>query len=449
MYPSIIRAWNLCYSTIVLDPRYDNLPGVNYYEVSTDQGTFRFAQGVPSVLPHLLTDLAEFRKAAKRKMADAKQRGDAFAAAIHNGSQLAFKVTMNSAYGFAGASQGFLPCVPIAASVTATGRLMIQKTKMLVEQLIPGSRVVYGDTGAGARARACACACAGAGMQVPTIIEIVHADSVMCILNLGEDKRHDLHAHFTVAEKLAADISETFAKPVELEFEKAYYPYLLFSKKRYAGLMYTSPDAPDKIDMKGIQMVRRDSCPLVREVGTAILHKIMYDRSVDAAVAAAKACILKILRGEEPLDKFVVSKTLKTDYKNQAQPHLYVAKKLFKRTGASIPSGVRVPYVFIHDPANPDGLLAERAEDPDYVAQHNLPIDVLYYINHQLDSPVTALLELLVDNPHAAIFEDEEIQPCMEDLTAQRDTCIRTAKRIRKNVASAQREITEFFRPST
>lgn len=196
LYPSILRAWTLDFSTIVLDAKYDNLPGVEYYQVETDQGTFRFAQGFPGVLPELLKDLATFRKAAKKKMADAKSRGDSFAAALHNGEQLAFKITMNSAYGFCGANKGFLCCVPIAASVTATGRRMIAQTKALVEQMVPGSRVVYGDT-----------------------------DSVMCILNLGKDKRHDMAAHFEVAEKLAADISNTFPPPVELEFEKVRHAY--------------------------------------------------------------------------------------------------------------------------------------------------------------------------------------------------------------------------------
>lgn len=134
----------MCFSTIVLDSTYDNLPGVDYYEVETDQGTFRFAQGFTGVLPDLLRDLAAFRKASKKKMAEAKARGDSFAATLFNGQQLAFKITMNSAYGFTGASKGFLPCVPIAASVTATGRQMIAKTKALVETLLPGSRVVYG-----------------------------------------------------------------------------------------------------------------------------------------------------------------------------------------------------------------------------------------------------------------------------------------------------------------
>lgn len=146
MYPSIIRAWSLDYSTLVLDKKYDNLPGVEYYEIETDQGTFRFAQGFTGVLPDLLKDLAVFRKKAKKDMADAKARGDTWAATLYNAKQGAFKITMNSAYGFTGANKGFLSCVPIAASVTATGRIMIQKTKSLVEELVPGSRVVYGGT---------------------------------------------------------------------------------------------------------------------------------------------------------------------------------------------------------------------------------------------------------------------------------------------------------------
>lgn len=60
-------------------------------------------------------------------------------------------------------------------------------------------------------------------------------DSVMVIFNVGEDKRYDMAAHFEVAGRIADRISATFKAPNELEFEKCYYPYLLFSKKRYAG----------------------------------------------------------------------------------------------------------------------------------------------------------------------------------------------------------------------
>jgi DNA polymerase delta subunit 1 len=60
--------------------------------------------------------------------------------------QNAIKVTCNSVYGFCGASKGYLPVVPIAASVTATGRKMIEATAKKVVELVPGSEVIYGDT---------------------------------------------------------------------------------------------------------------------------------------------------------------------------------------------------------------------------------------------------------------------------------------------------------------
>mgnify|MGYP006267482795 CR=1 FL=1 len=118
LYPSILRSFNLCYSTLVL-------PGspqpAEVYEVDTGLGVFRFAQGEPGIVPKLLENLAVWRKDAKKKMAACKAAGDHFGAGVWDGAQLAFKVSMNSVYGFLGASRGMLPCVPIAAAVTATG----------------------------------------------------------------------------------------------------------------------------------------------------------------------------------------------------------------------------------------------------------------------------------------------------------------------------------------
>jgi DNA polymerase delta subunit 1 len=53
----------------------------------------------------------------------------------------------------------------------------------------------------------------------------------------------------------AADfVSAKFIKPIKLEFEKVYFPYLLISKKRYAGLYWTKPEKYDKMDSKGIEV---------------------------------------------------------------------------------------------------------------------------------------------------------------------------------------------------
>jgi DNA polymerase family B len=59
----------------------------------------------------------------------------------------------------------------------------------------------------------------------------------------------------TVLGSEAADfVTKKFVKPIKLEFEKVYYPYLLINKKRYAGLYWTKPEKYDKMDSKGIEV---------------------------------------------------------------------------------------------------------------------------------------------------------------------------------------------------
>lgn len=203
-YPSIIRAHNLCPSTMVMDPDHD-AEGIEFFQVATSIGTFKFAQSAVAVVPALLEDLAASRKRAKLEMDAASRRGDDWAAQMFNAKQLAYKITMNSVYGFFGATRGMLPCVPLAASVTAVGRDMIKMTKEYVETTYPGSKVVYGDT-----------------------------DSVMVLLDMGAS-RHDLRAHHEAATRIADEVTALLKPPNQLEFEKMYYPYLLFNKKRYAG----------------------------------------------------------------------------------------------------------------------------------------------------------------------------------------------------------------------
>jgi DNA polymerase delta subunit 1 len=78
-----------------------------------------------------------------------------------------------------------------------------------------------------------------------------------------------------LAKIAAEEVSAIFPKPIKLEFEKVYFPYLLMNKKRYAGLLWTSPEKYDKMDAKGLETVRRDNCLLVRRVVDTCLRKIL------------------------------------------------------------------------------------------------------------------------------------------------------------------------------
>ena len=143
LYPSIMCAHNLCYSSYVMDEKnYGNIPGVTYEEFEVGDKTYKFAQGVPSLLPSILVELKQFRKQAKKDMAVSTGS----LKEMYNGKQLAYKISMNSVYGFTGVSKGMLPCVAIASTVTCKGRSMIEETKNYVEANFPGSNVRYGDS---------------------------------------------------------------------------------------------------------------------------------------------------------------------------------------------------------------------------------------------------------------------------------------------------------------
>eukprot|EP00493_Phyllostaurus_siculus_P027974 UN28322 len=150
LYPSIMMAHNLCYSTMVnkqsaleMGLKEDDLtktPTGNYFVKSSVK---------KGLLPEILNDLLTQGKVAKKDM---KAATDPFLKAVFNGRQLALKISANSVYGFTGAQQGQLCCMPISASVTSFGRNMIDDQKSLLKKhytIANGfqhdAQVIYGD----------------------------------------------------------------------------------------------------------------------------------------------------------------------------------------------------------------------------------------------------------------------------------------------------------------
>lgn len=136
-------------------------------------------------------------------------------------------------------------------SVTAYGRVMIEQTKQEVEKhfrIENGYKndaiVIYGDT-----------------------------DSVM--VKFGVKAIEDA---MELGREAADYVTSKFIKPIKLEFEKVYFPYLLINKKRYAGLYFTKPDKYDKMDCKGLETVRRDNCPLVANMMNTCLQILLIER---------------------------------------------------------------------------------------------------------------------------------------------------------------------------
>ncbi|KAJ0976850.1 hypothetical protein J5N97_012324 [Dioscorea zingiberensis] len=370
LYPSIMMAYNLCYCTLVPseNARQLNLPADSVNKTPSGE-LFVKSDLQKGILPEILEELLAARKRAK---ADLKEAKDPFERAVLDGRQLALKISANSVYGFTGATIGQLPCLEISSSVTSYGRQMIEHTKKLVEEKFTtmggydyNAEIVYGDTDS-----------VMVQFGVPTV------ESAM---KLGRE---------------AADyISGTFIKPIKLEFEKVYYPYLLISKKRYAGLYWTNPDKFDKMDTKGIETVRRDNCLLVKNLVTECLHKILIDRDVPGAVQYVKNTISDLLMNRMDLSLLVITKGLtKTgdDYAVKAA-HVELAERMRKRDAATAPNvGDRVPYVIIK--AAKGAKAYEKSEDPIYVLENNIPIDPQYYLENQISKPLLRIFEPILKN---------------------------------------------------
>jgi DNA polymerase delta subunit 1 len=391
LYPSIMMAHNLCYSTYVMDERrYGNIPGVTYESFNIGEKTYKFAQDVPSLLPAILAELKQFRKKAKKDMAAATGSMKE----VYNGKQLAYKVSMNSVYGFTGAGKGILPCVPIASTTTCRGRGMIEETKTYVEANFPGAKVRYGDT-----------------------------DSVMVEFDVGGRTGEEAVKYsWEIGERAAEECSALFKKPNNLELEKVYWPYFLYSKKRYAAKLWTKGKDDqmhmDYIDIKGLQVVRRDNTPHVREVCKELLDVILTSSDRGPPMELAKERAIELLSGDIPNGKLILSQGLSDSYKVNGEPvsitssqiddinqaHVQVVRKMRERKPGSEPqSGDRVPYILTKTD-NPKAKAFEKSEDPKYVEEHNIPVDYLYYFENKFLNPVCDLLDPLFDNVKQDIF---------------------------------------------
>ncbi|GFE54062.1 DNA polymerase delta catalytic subunit [Babesia ovis] len=376
LYPSIMIAHNLCYSTLVPPSDVSKYPPEDLTSVPGHPGLhFIKAHVRKGMLPLIVERLIEARKKAKQEM---KTCQDPMLRSVLDGRQLALKITTNSVYGYTGASNsGFLPCVEVATAITSFGRFMIVNTKEKIERYFTtangyeaDAKVVYGDT-----------------------------DSVM--INFGAK---DISRAIELGVEAAARISDEAVKPITLVFEKVYLPLLLLAKKRYAGLYYTNAHTYDKIDCKGIETVRRDFCLLVQQMMERILHMLLVDLDLNGAIEFVKTKISQLLRNEIDISLLVVTKSLgKVDYDTRL-PHVELAKKIRARDPGKAPSvGDRVSYLIVKGTKGQPQF--DRAEEPLYVVEHNIPVDTQHYLD-AIKSTLMRIFEVIMPNPES-LFSGE------------------------------------------
>jgi len=204
------------------------------------------------------------------------------------------------------------------------------------------------------------------------------------------------------AQQAAQIINDIVPKPQSIVYEKTLWPFILVAKKKYVGLLYEKDPKKCVLKSMGIVLKRRDNAPIVKIVVGGIIDYILKTRDIQKAITYTKEVIAKLMDGFYPIDKFLISKTLKSKYKKPLTiAHKVLADRMAVRDPGNKPQvNDRIPFVYvvtkISKQKKKDVLQGDLIEHPEFVIKNGLKIDYLYYLEHQIINPATQILELMV-----------------------------------------------------
>ncbi len=234
---------------------------------------------------------------------------------------------------------------------------------------------------------------------------IVHnTDSVFYTFNLKDADGNPIRGKdaLEITIELAQEVGEIAAKflkaPHDFEYEKTFMPFCLLSKKRYVGMLYeTDPNKCKRKEM-GIVLKRRDNAPIVKDIYGGIIDILMKTQNIQDAINFLKSCLQNIVDEKYPIEKLIITKSLRSGYKNpKSIAHKVLADRIAARDPGNKPgSGDRIPFAYICVPGK-NVLQGEKIETPTFIQENKLKIDYSFYITNQIMKPVQQLFALVIE----------------------------------------------------
>eukprot|EP00434_Breviolum_minutum_P021606 symbB.v1.2.019071.t1/scaffold1542.1/size112718/6 len=214
-----------------------------------------------------------------------------------------------------------------------------------------------------------------------------------------------------IGEQIRRSVNKRY-KRLEIEIDGVFVRLMLLKKKKYAAMKVVDwQNQQFEAEIKGLDIVRRDWCGLAKDMGEAILMRLLdtksnHEESVDWIHEYLVEKCKEMDDGKVNIEKFIITKGLTKDPKDypdaKNQPHVQVALRLLSR-GKNVRPGQEVGYVICNTGAN---LLAERARDPhDLEMDKNLTLDVQWYKKQQVHPLITRILAVVEGTSPGRIAE--------------------------------------------
>ncbi|KAG0633231.1 hypothetical protein HOY80DRAFT_1141570 [Tuber brumale] len=354
LYPSIIQEFNICFTTVKRDDSgEEKVPDVPETQVL-------------GILPRLISTLVQRRRIVKNLMKDKtatdvqKSQWDI--------KQQALKLTANSMYGCLGYPRSRFYARPLAMLTTHKGREILRSTKELAEAI--DLQVIYGDT-----------------------------DSVM--INTGVDNYADA---IKIGTDFKRKVNEQY-KLLEIDIDNVFQRLLLHAKKKYAAINYVEINGKlaTKLEVKGLDMKRREYCQLSKDASSHILAEIFSGDDTEVVVERIheylRGLAEKVRENAFPLMKYIIYTKLGKSLDEygtslQTMPQVQVALRK-KARGEPVKSGDVVSYVITGGEGSeaPDKNVSDRAYAPQDIMKTDsgLKPDAEWYLIKQIFPPIERL----------------------------------------------------------
>lgn len=313
-------------------------------------------------MPKLIATLVSRRRQVKSLMKDKHATSEQLA--TWDIKQLALKLTANSMYGCLGYTKSRFYARPLAVLTTYKGREILRSTKDLAES--KSLQVIYGDT--------------------DSVMINANVDNIQDALAVGNDFKKSVNDLYRL---------------LEIDIDNVFRRILLQAKKKYAAINLVQVDGKfiDKMEVKGLDMKRREYCNLSKEVSSQLLNEILSGDDSEAVITRIhdylREISTKMREGNVPVQKYTIYTKLgkaPKDYPNaDNMPQVQVALRELAK-GKQVRKDDVIAYIVTGEGKTSENA-AKRSFTPQDVMKRDsgLKPDVEWYLYKQIFPPVERL----------------------------------------------------------